>query len=58
MQPEGPQALTVTRYLVDGVRPDSTPVEGQEQIRGGGRNRKKPVGKALKRLTLENTCMI
>lgn len=58
MQPGGPQALTVTRYLVDGVRPDSTPVEGQEQIRGEGRDTKKSVGKALNRLTLENTCMI
>lgn len=45
MQPGGPQALTVTRYLVDGVRPDSTPV-GQEQIQGGGRDTKKSVGKA------------
>lgn len=28
VQPEGPQAITVTRYLVDGFRPDSTPEEG------------------------------
>lgn len=36
VQPEGPQALTVTRYLVDGVRPDSTPVEGKESIPSRG----------------------
>lgn len=35
MQPGGPQALTVTRYLVDGVRPDSTPVEGQNRFEEG-----------------------
>lgn len=50
MQPEGPQALTVIRYLVDGVRPDSTPAGGQERIPGGGRDRKKSVEKPSKRL--------
>lgn len=58
MQPEGPQALTVTRYLVDGVRPDSTPAGGQERIQGGGRDRKKSAEKASKRLILEKINLI
>lgn len=41
VQPEGPQALTVTRYLVDGVRPDSTPVEGKESIESRGQRKNK-----------------
>lgn len=51
MQPEGPQALTVTRYLVKGVRPDSTPVEGLA-FGGGADIESKSDAKALQ--TIEN----